>query len=319
MSRDITSSSSLSGANMTLVLLAVVAVGVMCNIGYTLRWIEWCNMSDAPYGDAVKNIAVIMAGGLMTAFIAKDIVPVRKLWAVVGAYASFYAMLPTCMFFTDYLVSAMMMTVVVYMVWNLGGRGNALHLFLAAFITGISMCYVPSSVLYMLLVYAGVFILCPEDLRNWLMPLVGFGSSVLMVMTFSSISEGDIVLPAQYIPSEMFHMPYTEKIFAAHNMYFYIAVAAVFAIMAYVRYIGDASRDTQMEKKRAMIISVLLVVCVAMALSVAEARYMVVFASLPFALIVGRYITNEELSRWRKAVYVWALVVVAVVSMWTFE
>ncbi|MBQ1276708.1 MAG: hypothetical protein II371_02010 [Flavobacteriales bacterium] len=319
MSRDITSSSSLSGANMTLVLLSVVAVGVMCNVGYTLRWVEWCNMSDVPYGGAVKNIVAIMAAAMMVAFIAKDIIPVRRLWAVVGVYAVFYAMLPTCMFFADYLLSSMMMTVVVYMVWNLGGRGNVMRLFLAAFITGVSMCYVPSTVLYMLLIYAGVFIFCPEDSRNWLMPLVGFGSSILVVTTVASVNEGVIVFPSQYMPSEIFHMPYTEKIFASQNMYFYIAVAAVFLLVAYVRYMADASRDTQMEKKRAMLISVLLLVCVAMALSVVKSRYMVVFASLPFALIVGRYVTNEELSKWRKAVYVWALAVVAVVSMWTFE
>ena len=56
MVRDISTSSTLSGANMTLVLLSVVGVVVLCNVGYTFRWVEWCNMTDAPYVDAVKNI-----------------------------------------------------------------------------------------------------------------------------------------------------------------------------------------------------------------------------------------------------------------------
>lgn len=319
MVRDISTSSTLSGANMTLVLLSVVGVVVLCNVGYTFRWVEWCNMTDAPYVDAVKNIASITAGAMVTALIAKDMVPVRRLWAVVVVYAVFYAVLPTSMFFKDYLYASFLMCVVVYAVWHLGGRNDAVYLFLSSFVVGVAMWWTPAVVMYMLFIYAGVFILSPQDTRNWLMPIVGLISVCVMGITYASMIEGRIVLPSCYDIEGIFSMPYTEKVFAGLNMYFYVGVLALFTAISYLRYVSEASRGTQQEKKQAMIITALMLVCVVMALCVPSARYMVVFSSLPFALVVGRHITSETLSRWWRTIYMWALAIVAVMSMWTFE
>ncbi|MDD4819552.1 MAG: hypothetical protein PHD21_01805 [Flavobacteriales bacterium] len=319
MRREISGNTGITGVNMIFVLLALMLLVGICVADFSIRWVQWCNVSDAPFSDAVKNVALLCVGALAITFSASEYISSKYIWQVVILYSVFFCTIPTAVFFTQYLIANALLAVAMFYVSRIKNTlTSRVNILLASFLIGMAMWWVPLAVLFMAVVYTAVMLFSAGDLKSWIVPLVGLSAAAVVVAACRMFFMGEIDFISHITWVTFFSMPYTEKVFKSYNFYFYVSIIGAICFLAYMKYVKMASNDTLPEKKLSILLSVMLIVAVLSAVLVPKSRYMIVFSSLPFAFIMTKYYTQYASKTWG-VVMRWILVIMAIVSLLLFK
>lgn len=314
--RDISAGAMPTGMHITMLLACAGLLGAVCVVNFSLRWTLWCNISDAPMLDACTNIALTMISAAAAALACSGLMRPEHLWRVVLMYGLFFITLPTIMFFRDYLTANMLVVFSMYNIMRLHRQGMEKgHIFFASFFVVIALWFVPSAAVFILPVYLGVLIFAPADIRSWFIPLAGAGASYILLVTYDFvILGGSDFMPA--ISAKLFSMPYTEKVFKAENFYFYAVGLALALAYAYIKYWNQAQGDTVPQKKMFLAVSSILAAAVLTVAFLPQYRYLTVFFSMPFAVVMAEFFVGGGRG---KGIMRWYLVILAGMSLFLFR
>lgn len=303
---------------MHIIMLLACAglLGAVCVVNFSLRWTLWCNISDAPMLDACINIALTMVSSVVTALACSGFMRPEHLWRVVFMYGLFFITLPTIMFFRDYLTANMLIVLSMYNIMRLHRQGTEKgHIFFASFFVVIALWFVPSAAIFILPVYIGVLIFTPGDIRSWVIPLSGAGASYILMVTYDFVFlGGSDFLPD--ISTKLFSMPYTEKVFKSENFYFYAVGLALALAYAYIKYWNTTQNDTIPQKKMFLAVSSMLASAILTAALLPQYRYLAVFFSMPFAVVMTEFFVGTG---GRKGIIRWYLIILAGFSLFFFK
>ena len=319
MRRDIKTATLPSGGHLLSLVLSVLVVGGLCVVNFSLRWVQWCNVSDSPYGEALANIALIAVSAFFAALVMSNMIRPQKLWRIPAVYGAFFLGIPTWMFFQDYLISNMLVILSMYNVMRIQDNPGTekANIFFASFFVVLAGWFVPASVVFMLAVYAGVLIFSPSDLRNWLVPLAGVAASYVLLLAYQIVwMGGDSFFPE--LSRGLFAMPYAEKVFKADGFYFYAACLLLALLWAYGRYWHFAAGETVPRKKRFLAVSAMGLSAAVIVVALPHYKYLAVFFALPFAVVVTRFFSIVP-GRGARMAMGWYLAAIAVLGLLFFR
>lgn len=307
------------GGHLLSLVLSVLALGAVCVVDFSLRWVQWCNVSEHPFSEAAANTLILLVSAFFTALVSASMMRPQHLWRVPLAYGVFFSALPTLLFFQPYLTANALVVLSMYNVMRIQDNPatEKVNVFFASFFVVLSGWFVPASVAFLLPVYAGVLLFAPSDVRSWIIPLVGAATSYMVLLTCEVVFEGgDTFFPE--LSRRVFAMPYTEKVFTTEGFYFYAVALAVALFWAYLRYWRFAAGEIVARKKRFMAISAMMVSAAGIVAVLPVYKYLAVFFALPFAVITTRFFAIVP-SRRSRAVMAWYLATVAVLGLVFFR
>lgn len=320
MRGDIKNTATLpQGGHLLSLVLSVLGLGAVCVADFSLRWVQWCNVSEHPFSEASVNILILLVSAFFTALVSASMMRPQHLWRVPLAYGVFFAALPTALFFQPYLIANALVVLSMYNVMRIQDNPatEKVNVFFASFFVVISGWFVPASVAFLLPVYVGVLLFAPSDVRSWIIPLVGAATSYILLLTCEVVFQGsDTLFPE--LSRRIFAMPYTEKVFTTQGFYFYAVALGLAFLYAYLRYWQFAAGEIVARKKRFMAISAMAVCAAAIVAVWPVYKYLAVFFALPFAVVTTRFFAIV-LSRRARAVMAWYLATVGVLGLLFFR
>ena len=319
MRTDIRANTLPAGGHLMLLILSVAALGVLCTVNFSIRWVQWCNVSAAPFADAAVNIGLVLVSAFFSALALSDMFRPQNLWKVPVVYGAFFLSIPTLIFFSDYLISNMLIIFSLYNVMRMQDNPGVekAHIFFASFFVILAGWFVPAATVFLLAVYMGVLLFSPSDIRNWLIPLAGVAASYILLLTYEVVFVGGNSFLPEFSRS-LFAMPYTEKVFKADGFYFYAVCLLLALLYAYIKYWKFAGGETVPRKKRFLAISAICVCAILIVVILPAYKYLAIFFALPFAAVVARFFSFED-GRASRSLMRWYLIILAGLGLLFFK
>ncbi len=149
-----------------------------------------------------------------------------------------------------------------------------------------SLCY-DWALLYMLLVYAAVLIYDAKNLRNWFVPLVGFFTFFMVLLSILIVIGETDFLKSHYQFKISFNTPYFSSWTVALKLGIYVLIGLFLGIFSFLR-LGKAGLG-QLTTYRLLGFSFLIGLCIHL-ISVSAIKQPIMLTFFPVAVFISNYV-----------------------------